>query len=530
MRALVGFVALVALGAVAFYTIQTYPPLVEADLKQRSSLALAAANLTFAKVDVAGRVVTLSGEAPSSTAREDAVKVAGDVWGVRNVNDALVISATAAQPIAPQTVISHVAQDSDQPVVAPPPPPQEEAVAPPPDAEPPSALPTVEAMIDPSLAPPSLDTGPSEPTPSPEPATPPVEAKPAPPEAVAADTRPAPSAPVAAPALPPAAPTPQAAVVQSGPAGLAAASPPPAPVTPVAPAVVAPPVYRLDARVAGRHVELQGVVSTPSAQRVLVAQIRRHIRRAEVVDSLTVAHTKPDRDWLGVAREGLSQLAHLETGSLRLDGRTVAVSGRPKSDNDRARVVAALSKLPGGYTSTVLLERLQDVTAPAPNVVVPAAPPRPPIQAPQHAAAPASKPIAASYKTAQPRATATGSVSGACRRRFGDVLPRMAVVFQSGSSRVQSTAASALDEFARVARNCPGARVRLTGHSDTEEVPPNATLLSRERALAVREALAIRGVSRANISVTGRGGTRPAFSNNTADGRENNRRVEFAVW
>jgi len=104
-------------------------------------------------------------------------------------------------------------------------------------------------------------------------------------------------------------------------------------------------------------------------------------------------------------------------GSLRLDGRTVAVSGRPKSDNDRARVVAALSKLPSGYTSTVLLERLQEVAAPAPNVVVPATPPRPPIQAPQHAAAPASKPIAASYKTAQPRAAVTGSVSGACRRR-----------------------------------------------------------------------------------------------------------------
>src|SRR5260221_2195166 len=110
MRALVGLVALAALGAVAFYTIQTYPPLVEADLKQRSSQALAAANLSFAKVDVAGRIVTLSGEAPSPTAKEDAVKIAGDVWGVRNVNDTLVISATAAQPVAPQTVIGHVAQ------------------------------------------------------------------------------------------------------------------------------------------------------------------------------------------------------------------------------------------------------------------------------------------------------------------------------------------------------------------------------------------------------------------------------------
>jgi outer membrane protein OmpA-like peptidoglycan-associated protein len=54
--------------------------------------------------------------------------------------------------------------------------------------------------------------------------------------------------------------------------------------------------------------------------------------------------------------------------------------------------------------------------------------------------------------------------------------------------------------------------------------------LSFRRAAAVREELQERGVSGANITVAGRGGLRPAFSNNTADGRENNRRVEFAVW
>src|SRR5205807_2228204 len=128
----------------------------------------------------------------------------------------------------------------------------------------------------------------------------------------------------------------------------------------------------------------------------------------------------------------------------------------------------------------------------------------------------ASKPIAANYRTARPQAPSAGIVSGVCRHRFGEVLPRMAVVFESGSSRVQSTAAPALDEFARVARNCPGVRVRLTGHSDTEEVPPNSTRLSRERALAVRDALAMRGVAPANIAVAGRGGTRPVFSNETA--------------
>ena len=96
MRALVGIVALIALSAVAFYVVQALPPRIEADLKQRSTEALNAANLTFAKVSVTGRVVTLSGEAPGPVAKEEAIKVAGDVWGVSSVHDTIVVSTNGS--------------------------------------------------------------------------------------------------------------------------------------------------------------------------------------------------------------------------------------------------------------------------------------------------------------------------------------------------------------------------------------------------------------------------------------------------
>ena len=82
MRALVVAVALIALVAVAVYAVQSLPPHIEADLKQRASEALVAANLQFATVAVTGRVVTLSGEAPGPMAKEDAVKIVRNVWGV----------------------------------------------------------------------------------------------------------------------------------------------------------------------------------------------------------------------------------------------------------------------------------------------------------------------------------------------------------------------------------------------------------------------------------------------------------------
>ena len=197
MRALVWLIAVVALGAVAFFTIQRYPVLIETDLKQRASQALESAKLSFAKVTVAGRVVTLSGEAPGATAKEDAVKVAGDVWGVQQVNDALVIPAAATLPVAPQAVIGSAAQAPNREVPAPPSP--QPLEVPPPAGEPATALPTVEALVDPSLAPP-IDADSSEPaSPSPptETAIPPAQTAPA---------APAPAAPAAAPVTSPAVP------------------------------------------------------------------------------------------------------------------------------------------------------------------------------------------------------------------------------------------------------------------------------------------------------------------------------------
>ena len=95
MRAVVLIVALLALSAVALFVVQTVPARIESDLKQRSSQALASANLNFAKVTVVGRAVTLSGEAPGPVAKEQAVKVAGDVWGVAAVHDLHVWTLTS---------------------------------------------------------------------------------------------------------------------------------------------------------------------------------------------------------------------------------------------------------------------------------------------------------------------------------------------------------------------------------------------------------------------------------------------------
>ncbi|MBI1211451.1 MAG: OmpA family protein [Alphaproteobacteria bacterium] len=548
MRAVVLIIALLALGAVALYAVQIFPARIEADLKQRSEEALHAANLNFAKVSVSGRVVTLSGEAPGSISKEDAVRIAGDVWGVASVRDTLLVATTGLPP-APQPVTGSSQELSENTASEPAAPAEESSSS--------DTLPTVGSLVDPALdspaeepaAPSSSDEQPStaeavtpapaetassEPAPTPTPTPAQTEAapsEPAPQVTAQAEPPSKPSAPPSAAAPPGASvgPLPKEAIAQGITAGLTSA------LQAIPPAIeAAPPAYRLEARVSGRQIELQGLVSTPSAQRALVAHVRRRIRRAHIVDSMQVAHAKPDKDWLGVARSGLAQLARLDNGSLKLEGHTVSVSGKPKSESDRKRILAALSKLPRGYKSTVLLERMQDAVPAAPSIAEAAPAPEPVRPAPAPPAVP-SKPrrtppkhVAAKYRIAPAPLPVERRLSSSCRRRFNNVLPRVAVAFESGSSHIQSSVG--LDDFARIARQCPGAHIRLSGHSDTQEVAPTATGLSLHRAFAVMDALEDRGVSDENITVVGRGGLRPAFSNATAEGRENNRRVEFAVW
>jgi outer membrane protein OmpA-like peptidoglycan-associated protein len=92
---------------------------------------------------------------------------------------------------------------------------------------------------------------------------------------------------------------------------------------------------------------------------------------------------------------------------------------------------------------------------------------------------------------------------------------------------LQRGALQALDTMAGVLRLAPDARVDVVGHTDNVGRARANLLLSQERARAVAEALTLRGVSPAQLSVVGRGETMSMASNATAAGREANRRVEF---
>ncbi|NCT82046.1 MAG: OmpA family protein [Comamonadaceae bacterium] len=99
------------------------------------------------------------------------------------------------------------------------------------------------------------------------------------------------------------------------------------------------------------------------------------------------------------------------------------------------------------------------------------------------------------------------------------------VSFDVGRADIKPQMRPVLDE---IGRNLdPGVRVTIVGHTDSTGSDAINDPLSRERAMAVRDYLASRGVAPSRVSVSGRGSHEPVASNDTEAGRAANRRVEI---
>lgn len=101
------------------------------------------------------------------------------------------------------------------------------------------------------------------------------------------------------------------------------------------------------------------------------------------------------------------------------------------------------------------------------------------------------------------------------------------IQFEVGRSEVKPSSYPMLDEIVEVLEKNPSLRVEIEGHTDSTGTAAFNQRLSEQRAEAVLEYLASKGISRVQLSAKGYGLTRPIASNNTPEGRAKNRRVEL---
>ena len=104
--------------------------------------------------------------------------------------------------------------------------------------------------------------------------------------------------------------------------------------------------------------------------------------------------------------------------------------------------------------------------------------------------------------------------------------------YVTGSAELDPASMAVIDDLAGILNLCtrgPGMFVTIGGHTDATGKPEQNYILSAQRARAVRDALAARGVPPGRMIPIGYGETEPIADNETEEGRALNRRTTF-TW
>lgn len=111
----------------------------------------------------------------------------------------------------------------------------------------------------------------------------------------------------------------------------------------------------------------------------------------------------------------------------------------------------------------------------------------------------------------------------------GMVLTLGDVLFDTGRAQLKPGADHTIDQLAAFLREYPERTVEIEGYTDSTGSEMLNQVLSERRAIAVKNALADRGITANRISARGFGKSNPVASNVTAAGRQQNRRVEVVI-
>ncbi len=111
----------------------------------------------------------------------------------------------------------------------------------------------------------------------------------------------------------------------------------------------------------------------------------------------------------------------------------------------------------------------------------------------------------------------------------GLVVTMADVLFDTGKYTLKQRTRETLARLAGIILAHPGLRLAAEGHTDSTGTAALNQRLSEKRALAVTDYLRSQGIPGENLSALGLGEDHPVASNDTASGRQQNRRVELIV-
>jgi outer membrane protein OmpA-like peptidoglycan-associated protein len=104
------------------------------------------------------------------------------------------------------------------------------------------------------------------------------------------------------------------------------------------------------------------------------------------------------------------------------------------------------------------------------------------------------------------------------------------ILFETNKSDLQPTAKQNIENLAKILNKYPDTNIRVEGHTDSTGSNEYNQALSEKRAEAVANYTKGLGVTGSRFSTFGYGEIQPIVSNTTPEGRQQNRRVEIAIF
>lgn len=103
------------------------------------------------------------------------------------------------------------------------------------------------------------------------------------------------------------------------------------------------------------------------------------------------------------------------------------------------------------------------------------------------------------------------------------------IFFATGSATLTPESNAELDRLVKLMKDVPKLKVEISGHTDNVGGESFNQKLSEDRAASVVTYLVSKGIAKDRLTSKGYGSSRPVATNNSAEGRQQNRRTEFEI-
>jgi OmpA-OmpF porin, OOP family len=116
-----------------------------------------------------------------------------------------------------------------------------------------------------------------------------------------------------------------------------------------------------------------------------------------------------------------------------------------------------------------------------------------------------------------------------CVNRFEVISRTGAIYFRTDSARLDNASKPLLDAVVDVVSKCPGLKIEVSGHTDSDGPDYYNQQLSEKRAQSVVDAVVAGGIAAGQLTFAGYGEAKPVAPNDSRKNKALNRRIEFSV-